>query len=54
MARKPQEQRVCDQVPKSWAPGAPFLDLGTFWGTCFVCQNGIRDTEKKVKIDDRL
>ena len=25
MAGKPQEQRVCDEVPQSWAPGAPFL-----------------------------
>lgn len=25
MARKSQEQRVRDEVPKSWAPGAPFL-----------------------------
>ena len=25
MVRKPREQRVCDEVPKSWAPGAPFL-----------------------------
>ena len=53
MGRKPQQQRVCDEVPKSWAPGAPFLDLGTywgtFWGTYFVCQNGMRDKEKGQK-----
>ena len=49
---KPQEQWVCDEVPKSWAPGAPFLTwtpIGAPFGAPVCMSNGMRDKEKWQK-----
>ena len=52
MVRKSQEQRVCDEVPKSWAPRAPFLTwapIGAPFGHLFCMSKWYENKEKRQK-----
>ena len=55
MVRKSQEQRVCDEVPKSWAPGAPFLTwapIGAPFGAP-VCMSKWYEGQRKMAKNER-